>query len=135
MKIKKIIPYLLILIALLILTPFVINSFIKSANKKANEYVQNFKPVTANLSDGKYHGKFKAFGIITISEVEFQIENKIVKNIKFKRMLHTPGSPYKETILNQIKETRKLEVDAITGASRTSNFAKAAIKAAIENEK
>ena len=50
-------------------------------------------------------------------------------------MFHSPGNPCKEEIENQIKQTQRLEVNAITGATRTSNFAKAAIKAAIKSEK
>lgn len=135
MKFKNLIPYVLVFIASFLITPIAITSFVKKANENAKEYVHNFTPFTSNLVNGIYEGKYKAFGIITMSKVQFEIEDGLVKNINFIKMFHSPGSIYKENIETQIKQTQKLEVDAITGATRTSNFAKAAIKSAIVNKK
>lgn len=132
MKFKKLIPYILVFLASFLLTPIAITSFVKKANEEAKLYVEKFNPSTLQLPNGKYQGKFKAFKIFTMSKVEFAIKNGKVQDIKFKRMFHTPGSPYKEDIENKITQSQKLEVDAITGATRTSNFAKAAIKSALE---
>ena len=134
MKFKNIIPYTLIFLASFIITPVTITTFVKKANGDAREYVEQFKPVTSNLPNGIYQGKFKAFNILTMSKVEFVIENSIVKNFEFKRLFHSPGSIYKDEIENKIIQAQKLEVNAISGATRTSNFAKAAIKNAIENK-
>lgn len=134
MKFKKLIPYIVVFLVSFFITPFAITGFVKKANKDAKEYIEHFNPVTSDLSNGTYQGKFKVFRIFTVSKVEFTIKNGLVNNIDFKKMLHSPGSPYKEEIENQIKQSRKLEIDAITGATRTSNFAEAAIKTAIENE-
>ncbi|MCK5171705.1 MAG: FMN-binding protein [Bacteroidales bacterium] len=133
MKFKVIIPYILVFIASFLITPIIITNIIKSANENARQYVESFNPASSNLSNGTYKGKFKAFKILTLSKVEFVIEDGLVKSIDFIRMFHSPGNPCKEEIENQIKQTQRLEVDAITGATRTSNFAKAAIKAAIKN--
>ena len=115
-------------------TPVIITWFVKKANEDANQYIEHFEPATSKLPNGVYKGKFKAFKIITLSKVEFEIENGFIKNIDFKRMTHFPGNAYKGDIENQIKHTGQLEVNAISGATRTSNFAKAAIKVAIENK-
>lgn len=132
MKLKKILPYILVFLISFFATPAIIMSFAKKANQQAKEFVQDFKPRTAQLPDGTYEGKFKAFRLITMSKVEFTVQNGTIKSIEFKRMFHSPGSPYKETIENQIKQSKRLEVNAITGATRSSNFAKAAIKDAIK---
>jgi len=134
MKIKKIIPYILVFLFSFLITPILVTSFIKYLNKKANEFILNFRPNTKQLEDGKYQGKFKVFRFISMSEVEFEITNGRVKYIEFKKMYHSPGSPYKENIETQIRQTQVLEVDAISGATRSSNFAKAAIKRAIKNK-
>ena len=134
MKFKKLIPYILVFLASFIITPVAITVFVKKANGDAREYVEQFKPVTSNLPNGIYQGKFKAFKIITMSKVEFEIENGFIKNIDFIRMTHFPGNAYKEDIENQIRNTGQLEVNAISGATRTCNFAKAAIKNAVENK-
>ena len=134
MKFKKLIPYILVFLASFLITPFAVTWFVKKANENANQYIEHFEPATSKLPNGIYKGKFKAFKIISLSEVEFVIENGLVKSIDFKRMTHFPGNAYKEEIENQIKHFKKLEVDAITGATRTCNFAKAAIKTAIKNK-
>jgi uncharacterized protein with FMN-binding domain len=135
MKFKQLIPYILVFITSFLITPVAITSFVKKANENAKEYVRNFTPFTSDLPNGIYEGKYKAFGMITMSKVQFEIEDGLVKSINFIKMFHSPGSIYKENIETQIKQTQKLEVDAITGATRTSNFAKAAIKDAVEKKK
>ena len=133
MAIKKLIPYILVFLASFIITPIIVTGFIKKANEQAREYAENFKPKTSTLPDGTYQGKYKAFGLFTMSDVEFTVLNGVVETIEFKRMFHSPGSAYKENIETQIKQSRKLEVNAISGATRTSNFAKAAIIDAVNN--
>ncbi len=134
MKFKNLIPYILVFLASFLITPLAITSFVKKANNDANQYIEHFKPVTSILPNGIYKGKFKAFKIISLSKVEFEIENGFLKNIDFTRMTHFPGNAYKSDIENQIRNTGQLEVNAISGATRTCNFAKAAIKDAIENK-
>ena len=134
MKFKKAIPYIIVFLASFLLTPVAFNGVIKKANKNAKEYIEQFDPVTSELPNGIYLGKFKVLKIFTLSKIEFEIENGIVKNVSLKKLFHSPGNPYKEEIEYQIKQTKRLEVNAISGATRTSNFAKAAIKAAIENK-
>ncbi|MCD4833541.1 MAG: FMN-binding protein [Bacteroidales bacterium] len=133
MKFKNLISYILVFLASFLITPLAITSFVKKANDDANQYIERFEPVTSRLPDGIYKGKFKAFKIITMSKVEFEIENGFIKNINFIRMTRFPGNAYKSDIENQIRNTGQLEVNAISGATRTCNFAKAAIKAAIDN--
>jgi len=133
MKFKSLLPYIIVFFISFFATPIIIINFAKIANEKASEYVENFKPVTSQLPNGIYEGKYKAFGLITMSKVEFTVKNGLIKQVEFKRLFHSPGSIYKENIVNQIKQTQRLEVNAITGATRTSNFAKGAIKDAIQD--
>lgn len=129
---KKYLPYILVFLASFALTPFAFQAVIKKANERAADYIEHFDPVTSELPNGKYLGKFKAFKLFTLSKIEFEIEDGIVTNIEIIRLFHSPGNPYKDEIEYQIKKSKKLEVNAISGATRSSNFAKAAIKKAIE---
>ena len=133
MKLKKLLPYILIFLASFFLTPVLFNKIIKRANKNASEFVQNFYPQTNHLPNGIYSGKYKIIGLFTLAKIEFEINNGNVIDINLKKLFHSPGSPYKDEIEKQILRSKKLEVNAISGATRTSNFAKAAIKVAIED--
>lgn len=134
MKLKQIIPYIAVFLIAFFATPIIGNWFIKHANHQAEKYIKNFSAESSRLSDGNYQGKFKIFNLITLSHVEFSIQNKKVEKLKFKKMFHTPGYLSKKDIEAKIKNTHQLELDAITGATRTSNFAKAAIKNAIARQ-
>jgi len=134
MKIKKLLPYLIVFLIAFIATPITGNLVIKKANEEAKQLTQNFHPNITYLSDGFYQGKFKAFNLITLSHVEFTIKNNKIEKLRFKKMVHTPGYLSKKDIEAKIKNTKHLEIDAISGATRTSNFAKAAIKNAITRQ-
>jgi len=134
MKFKNIIPYILVFLASFILTPLVITSLIKKANNDSKEFLANFSPLTQDLQDGLYKGKYKAFKIITLSKVEFVIKDGMVEKFTLNKLFRSPGSQYKEDIENRIRQSKRLEIDAISGATRTSNFANAAIKSALYNK-
>lgn len=134
MKIKKLIPYILVFLIAFFAAPLIGKWFIQKANDEAEKYIEDFHPNTYGLQDGSYQGKFKIFNLITLSHVEFSIKENKIKKMRFKKMFHTPGYLSKDDITSKIKNNNQLELDAITGATRTSNFAKAAIKNAIKNQ-
>lgn len=134
MKFKKLIPYIAIFLIAFFATPLIGNWFIKHANQQAEKYIKNFRAASSSLSEGNYQGKFKVFNFITLSHVQFSIQNGKVENLAFKKMFRTPGYLSKNEIELKVNNSNHLELDAFSGATRTSNFAKAAIKAAIENK-
>lgn len=101
--------------------------------RQAENAVGAFKPDTAALYDGIYSGEYKAFDAFAAAEVEFDIENGRLSAIEFSRLLQTPGYDASEDVQGRISESGDLRFDTVTGATRTSGFAKAAIKDAIEN--
>ncbi|MDK2978832.1 MAG: hypothetical protein PWP52_1546 [Bacteroidales bacterium] len=131
---KKILPYILVFSLAFFATPVIGNLVIKKANDQANTLAKNFYLNTSNLADGFYQGKFKIFKLITLSHVEFTIKNHTVENLEFKRMFYMPGYLSKKDIEENLKNAQNLALDALTGATRPSNFAKAAIIDAIENQ-
>lgn len=127
---KKIIPYVLVFVISFLIAIFAIKQGAKHANKKAQEFISNYTVNTNELSDGLYKGKFK-YLLFTMAEIEFTIKNGLATDIQLRKLFQTPGSLYKNEIEHRFNEDQTIELDAISGATRTSNFAKAAIKNAI----
>ncbi len=80
---------------------------------------------------------FKIFNSITAIDIKFTIKNKQLESLEFHRMFGShnisgiPGYGSKEKIKSIILLSEDINFDAVTGASRSSSFAKAAIKDAI----
>ncbi len=100
--------------------------------RQAENAVGGFKPEISDVGNGVYYGEYKAFDAFTVAEVEFEIEGGKLKDIDFVRLLQTPGHGANEEIRKRITEKGDLRFDTVTGATRTSSFAKAAIKDAVE---
>lgn len=131
---KKILLYLILFILSFTFTLIAISQGIKNANKKAHNYIANFSVKTSNLPDGTYHGKYK-YVFFTLAQIEFKIEHGLAKTVQIKKLYQTPGSLYKSEIEKKLSDSKTIELDAVSGATRTSNFTKAAIKNAVENVK
>lgn len=102
------------------------------AGKKAENEVSQFKPELTKLKDGKYHGSFSFLGDVK-AEMEFEIMQGELVEYKFFKLTSTPGYGADYAVKTQIDSRKNLNFDAATGATITSNFAKAAIRNAIEN--
>lgn len=100
--------------------------------RQAENAVGPFKPEMSDLENGVYYGEYKAFDAFTVAEVEFEIENGRLSKIEFDNLFITPGHSAGEEVRERITENGDLRFDTVTGATRTSSFAKAAIKDAIE---
>ncbi|HRW63325.1 MAG TPA: FMN-binding protein [Bacteroidales bacterium] len=133
MKIRKPILYFLVFSISFFMAILLSRTFIVYADNKAKDYIEDFNVSSLHVPDGEYSGNFKIFGVFAVAKVTFVMENSRIKEISFKRILHSPGKNYEIDIEKKILDNQDLELDAITGATRTSNFAKAAIKNALEN--
>ncbi|MCP4231021.1 MAG: FMN-binding protein [bacterium] len=102
------------------------------AGREAESYIGKFKPDTGSLDDGIYAGEYESFGTFTTAKVEFVIEGGEVASLSFPVLFRTPGHSAADEVRKRIDDTGDLRFDTVTGATRTSSFAKAAIKDAIE---
>jgi len=138
-KILKIITMTTILLVIIVILIQIIictlYHIIYKAGLQADEYLDDFVPDTKSLNDGTYKGYYLVFGLIKGAEIEFEIKDRRVSFVTFHHILHTPDSDAPEKILSDIEKNQDLDFDAISGASRTTSFAKSALKKAIENEK
>lgn len=99
--------------------------------RNTEDYLGGFKPDTAALADGRYMGEYRTF-TRTVARVEFVMEDGELKNLDFPVLFSTPGYNADIKVEDKIKARGDLRFDTVTGATRTSNFAKAAIKDAVE---
>ncbi len=101
------------------------------AGKKAENEVNHFEPDITKLKDGKYHGSYSFLGSVK-AELEFEIMQGKLVEYHFIKLTGTPGYGADYTVKTQIDARKNLNFDAATGATITTNFAKAAIRDAIE---
>ncbi|MBD3419992.1 MAG: FMN-binding protein [Chitinivibrionales bacterium] len=98
------------------------------AGQKAEAHVGNFAPAATLFSDGTYRGEYKPFGFLTGARVEFEISDNSLSRFEIQKLHTTPGYGVKPRISARIDSTGALNFDAITGATISSYFTKAAIK-------
>ena len=102
------------------------------AGNAAERKVGNFIPASTQLADGKYHGEFSYLGGHISADVSFEIRNGKLWLIRFDKLYGTPIFGAAQKVYFAIDDSKNLNFDAVTGATITSNLAKAAIKDAIE---
>ena len=102
------------------------------AGSEAAEYVAEFRPDLETLADGTYHGDFSYLGGRFEARVKFIVKDHKLLGCDFEKLFSTPGHSAPYMVSTIIDQTEELDFDAISGASITSQFAKAAIKNAIE---
>ena len=116
---------ILILVILIVFLQFYL------AGKKAENYVGDFQPDISQLKDGKYHGTFSFIGDVK-AEIQFEITKGKLMEYDFIELTGTPGYGADYAVKTQIDAKKNLTFNAATGATITSNFAKAAIRDAIK---
>lgn len=105
----------------------------RKAGSEAAEYVAEFRPNLEVLADGTYLGEFSYLGGRFKTRVKFIVKDHKLLGCDFEKLYSTPGHSAPYMVSSIIDQTEDLDFDAISGASITSQFAKAAIKNAIEN--
>lgn len=123
---------ILIIIVIGFLAGFMI--FHKAGNK-ADKYVGDYIPVTEALEDGYYKGNYETFAGFLKTEVEFEIKDSTLLRCEFPKLISTPGYGVEKKILESINTSGDLNFEAVSGATHSCSFARAAIKNAIETGK
>jgi len=102
------------------------------AGKNAAEFIGDFKPVMKEIENGKYEGEYSFLLDKIGAEISFEVKEGRLVNYEFGRLYSTIGYGAFENVRSQIDKNNDLNFDAVSGATITSNFAKAAIKNALE---
>ena len=83
--------------------------------------------------DGHYTGTYRLFGVKTAC-VQFNIRDRNLQTFGIGNLVTTPGHGVKSEIMDQIKINKNLRFDAVSGATISSQFVKAAITNAVKNK-
>ena len=124
---KKLITFGIIIISLLVIGFF----FFQHVGVEAEQYIGDFEFNLDELKNGDYSGSYKVCGIKTAAEITYSKQDSTVENVVIKSLLTTPGYYILEKISEKIQNNESLKFDAISGATISSNFLKAAIKNSI----
>lgn len=105
--------------------------------KKVADYKQAIKETTfdeinvANISDGSYIGEYDVNFIY--AKVEVTVEDGKIVSINILEQRHERGKAA-ETVIEEIIEEQKIDVDAISGATNSSVVVKKAVENALKGE-
>jgi len=136
-KMKRKLKYLLILIGVTML--FAGYQYFKHAGLQAYQYVGKSQVKLDSLPNGKYSGSFRPFDLISLAKVKFRVDQGKVKDFTIPRLVVSPWNQIKPSITDSVRIKQSVHFDAITGATRSSYFVKAALHDALlvrkENKK
>lgn len=122
--------YLIVFLSITLL--FVMYMLVKNTGVKAYQYVQQYTYNEDTLSRGKYNGSFKAYDI-KFAEVSFSLNNGKIREFEIPTLIQAPWINVKSSIVDTITKNDTLGFDAISGATGTSWYVKAAIHDALKN--
>ena len=97
--------------------------------------MNNSKKEVDSLPDGTYKGSFKPFNLIKLATVEFTIKERKIKRFEISRLFLTPWKEVRPSIQDSIKKNSSLKFNAVSGATRSSFYVKAAILNATDQPK
>ncbi len=100
--------------------------------RNAGEYVGEFQPMMSQIEDGYYEGEYSTFISKVGAKISFKIEDGELIHYQFEKLYGTIGYGAPQNIKAGINQKEDLNFDSISGATVSSNFAKAAIKNALE---
>lgn len=124
----KVVLYLIAAIIILIIGTFM---FFNIAGQNAANYVGNFEPKMSEIDDGTYEGAYSSIFEKFGAKITFTIKDGQLTHFQFDQLYGTIGYGGPESIELEIDDHMDLNFDAISGATVTSNLAKAAIKDAL----
>mgnify|MGYP006298354235 CR=1 FL=1 len=120
-----------LLITLLVIIAFGFYQTVKYAGSKAYSYVSNSNISIDSIPDGNYRGSFHLTKYISLAKIKFIIKDGKLDTLTIPHLLTTPFLNYKNEIRDSIIHEKNLQFDAVSGATRTSFYIKAAIHNAV----
>lgn len=103
------------------------------AGRNAGKYVGEFQPRMSQIEDGQYEGEYSALFNQLGAKISFKVKNGELVHYNFEKLYGTIGYGAPQNIKSGIDQKEDLNIDSISGATVTCNFARAAIKNALEN--
>lgn len=127
----KVLLYILGIVAVIIMAGLL--SF-NMAGRNAGKYVGEFQPMMSQIEDGLYEGEYSTLISKVGAKISFKIKDGELVHFQFEKLYGTIGYGAPQNIKSGIDQKEDLNFDSISGATVTCNFARAAIKNALEKE-
>lgn len=108
--------------------------FFRKTSSIAVKKTGDFIPVTGELENGPYSGQFRTFMGLVRADIKFGIKDSVLTEFEIIKVTSFPGYGIDKKIVYVINSSGDLNFEAITGATQSCSFAKAAIKDAIKKE-
>jgi len=124
-KMNRDLKYLLILLA--VAAFFLGFQYFKHAGIRAYQHVRRSSLSLDSLPNGRYSGSFRPFNLLPLAKVSFRVDGGQVKDFSIPRLVDAPWNQVKHSITDTIRTKQSVHFDAITGATRSSYFVKAAV--------
>lgn len=124
--------YLIVFLAVVLM--FIGYLIIKETKVKAYQYVKQSTSLQDTLPEGNYSGSFKVYNV-EFAKVEFLIKNGKINNFKIPRVISVPWRKIRASVKDSVEKKNSLHFDAVTGATGSSLYIKAAIHEAIKKPK
>jgi len=125
----KILLYLLGIVAIIIVAGLLLFNM---AGRNAGKYVGEFQPKLSQIEDGQYEGEYSTILKKVGAKISFKIKNGELVHFQFEKLYGTFGYGALQNVKTGIDQKEDLNFDSISGATVTSNFARAAIKNALK---
>ncbi len=124
-----------LLVTLLVILAFFGYKLIQYSGIQAYKYVKSNSIELESIEDGNYTGKFTTLKFFPLAEVNIHISHGKVKDVSIPYLIATPFKGVKNSVKDSIKKSQSPRFDAVSGATRSSYFVKAAIHKAINQKK
>ena len=125
----KILLYLLGIAAVIVVAALL--SF-NLAGRNAGKYVGEFQPKLSQIEDGHYEGEYSTIIRKVGAKISFKVKDGELVNFQFEKLYGTFGYGAQQNVKAGIDQKEDVNFDSISGATVTSNFARASIKNALE---
>lgn len=123
--------YLLIFIIIVVVA---IYFYYNNVGKTARIYVDDYIVVLDSTNHGTYMGVYEAWPGITAASVSFSVDSGKLVQFDVIKVFTIMGGGVEDSIASVVEESGELDFDAISGATHSSYFIKAAIKNAFGEE-
>lgn len=122
--------FILLFVLLIIATSWYI--YFNNIGKKAVEYTGDFKAGLNESHYGAYRGVYEVWPGREAAVVSFSADSGKLVQFNIDKLMQTPGYKIEQDIEERVQSSGELEFDAVSGATYSSFFIKAAIRKALE---
>lgn len=131
-KTRKGFKWMLILLFLLLIIAASWYIYFNNVGKKAVEYTGDFKAGLNESHYGAYHGVYEVWPGREAAVVSFSADSGKLVQFSIDKLMQSPGYKIEQEIEEKVRESGELDFDAVSGATYSSYFIKAAIRKALE---